>query len=252
MINKIKAYCINLERAVERHKKSEQEYQRLGVPFEFIKAVDGNKLTNQDISKLGYDELAAKNLRNIYGKRGLDHREIACALSHLKVYQKIKEEKTPIALIAEDDAEFIFDKDYLGELLKELPENWEICSLFHSGSCKRIGHYICRFDSLPGSSVCYLLTLKGAEKLLELSQPLRLAADALIGRAIYKGVLKGFGAFPVKVKHNDNSFSSLLDRGYKKNRLKGVYDFFANRFVWIRHISYFINHNENNYFSDLY
>ena len=178
--------------------------------------------------------------------------EIACSLSHLKAYQRIKEEKTPIALISEDDVVFNFNKDYLYEILAELPDNWGICFLFHRGRFRRISRHICKFDSIPGSAVCYLLTLKGAEKLLELSQPLRLGPDILIGRATFNGSLEGYGTFPVKVKHDDNCYSFLLGAPYKKNKLKELYHFLANRFAWVRRLKYFIKRDENAFFSDLY
>ena len=251
-INKLKGYCINLERAIDRHKNAENEYQRLGIPFEFIKAVDGNSLTKQDIIKLGYDETAAKRLRNIYHKRGLSRTDIGCALSHIKTYQRIKEEKTPIAFISEDDAIFSFGKNYLNKILDELPNDWEICYLFHRGLLKRISHHICKFDSFPGSAVCYLLTLKATEKLLALSKPLRLGSDILIGRATYKGILKGYGAFPIRVKHKDDYYSFLSNGSYKESKLKELYHFLANRIAWVRRVKYFLKPNKNHNLSDLY
>lgn len=237
--NKIKAYCINLKTETKRYWYAKKQLQNLKIPFEFIEAIDGKKLTDQEILKIGYDEKLAKRLRNIYHKRGLNRKEIACAYSHLKTYKKIQEDKTQIALVLEDDAIFSFDKEYLYTLLNELPSDWEICLLYHRGLCKRFSAHLCTFSSVPGGAVSYLITLRGARKLLELSKPLRLAADALIGRAIYTKFLNGYGAFSIKVKHKENFYKKL-------------YHFFSDRFIWVRDLKYFIKFNPNIYFSDLY
>lgn len=250
-IDNLKGYCINLERARERRKNAKKEYKKLGIPFEIIKAVDGKKITADEIIEVGYDDLVAKRLRNRYKNRGLTQTEIACSLSHLKAYEKIISDKTPFAMVSEDDALFPFKKDYLEKILSELPNDWEICLLFHKGNCKKISKNICQFLSPPGSAVCYLLTLKGAEKLLKIGYPLRLAADSLTGRTIYKKELIGYGAFPVKVKHNDQGYSTILGDRYSKDILKEFYRFFSNRFTWVRRLKYFL-YNKNKNFSDIY
>jgi glycosyl transferase family 25 len=251
--DKIKTYCISLKRATERREKSKQECQKLGLPFEFITAIDGKTLTNNEIIETGYNEVLAKKLRNKYQSRGLSHTDIAIALSHLKVYKKIIENQTPIALILEDDAVFNFDKKYLNKILTELPNDWEICLLFHGGLCKKFSGHIYKFKVPPGFLVCYLLTLKGAEKLLKLSRPLRLCSDTLTGRAIYKNILNGYGVLPIKVKHDDKGHSFNCSTGdNKKILLKKLYDFAANRFAWVRRLKYLIRKDPNDYFSELY
>lgn len=249
----IKTYCISLERATERREKSKQECQKLGLPFEFITAIDGKTLTDDEIIKTGYNEILGKKLRNKYQSRGLSHTDIAIALSHIKAYKKIIEDQTLIALIIEDDAVFNFNKKYLNKLLTELPNDWEICLLFHDGLCKKISSHLCKFKVPPGFLVCYLLTLKGAEKLLKLSQPLRLCSDTLTGRAIYKNILNGYGVMPIKAKHDDKGHSFNCPTGNnKKILLKKLYDFAANRFTWVRRLKYLIIKNPNDNFSELY
>jgi GR25 family glycosyltransferase involved in LPS biosynthesis len=244
-MNKIKAYCINLERAKERRENSEKQYQQLGIDFEFITAVDGKSLTDQEIQEMDYDEGAAKRLRNIQQSRGLSRMEMACSLSHLKAYRKIVEDKISIALISEDDVVFNFKKDYLENLIKELPENWEICFLFHRGLCRRISNGVCRFLSLPGGAVCYLLNLGVAQKLLDLAKPLRLGPDILIGRATLGGFLKGYGAFPVRVRHEDKNFSFLGGGLYKESIFKKIYHYLINHFILVRNIKHFFRRNKN-------
>lgn len=252
MTDKIKIYCINLKRAVERRAQAEKEFQRIGIRYEFIEAVDGKDLTDDEIARTGYNEEAAKRLRNIYKIRGLSRLEIACSLSHLKVYNKIVRDNAEVALIAEDDAFFNFDAAYLDRILAALPDKWEICFLFHRGLCKRINHYICRFQSFPGSAVCYLLSTKGAEKLLELAKPLRLAPDILIGRSTFSGFLNGYGVFPVRVIHADNNFSFLLGSSYKKRFLKDIYHFWSNHFLWVRRVRFFLSKEKKYYMKDLH
>ncbi|MFB6324673.1 glycosyltransferase family 25 protein [Pantoea deleyi] len=89
----MKIFIINLARSVERRKSMAQQLSALNLNYEFIDAIDGKKLTHDEI---------LQNTKPI--SYAVTCGEIGCSLSHIKIYKKIKSENIPIALILEDDA----------------------------------------------------------------------------------------------------------------------------------------------------
>lgn len=101
--------------------------------------------------------------------------EIACAMSHLNLLQKIIEEGNEYTLVCEDDVEIIRSGPQI------IPSH-EFDILFLNSRCKHN-----QFGELWGISSCgtdsYLITLRGAKKLITIlsqSEVLRLPVDMLI------------------------------------------------------------------------
>lgn len=99
----MKIFVINLERSFERKLALQRRFNELGLTAEFIKAVDGNVLTQEDIKA----KTCPLNYAFLPG-------EIGCALSHQLVYKKMLDEGISDALILEDD---VLLPDTLPELL---------------------------------------------------------------------------------------------------------------------------------------
>ena len=93
----LKVFVISLDRAVDRRAHMEGLLSQLGLKAEFVSAVDGRALSEADRGQ--YDSRLAR----------LDYRsemtdtEIACYLSHYRIYERICREELPLALILEDD-----------------------------------------------------------------------------------------------------------------------------------------------------
>jgi glycosyl transferase, family 25 len=69
----------------------------IGLEAEFVRAVDGRALTAAD--RRQYDtRLARLNYRS-----DMTDNEIACYLSHYRIYERIRRDDLPVALILEDD-----------------------------------------------------------------------------------------------------------------------------------------------------
>lgn len=95
----MKIFVINLKRNVDKLERILTQFKKYNiVDYEIVSAVDGNTLTKEQLKNL-YNDKAASNL--IYSMSGP---EIGCALSHLKVYEKILKQ-TKRCLILEDDVE---------------------------------------------------------------------------------------------------------------------------------------------------
>jgi GR25 family glycosyltransferase involved in LPS biosynthesis len=93
----MKIYIINLAQDQDRKQAMLVQLNAFAITnYEFVEAVDGRNLSDQELTKL-YDDKTAKKLH-----KQLARSEIGCALSHIKVYEKIiKENKR--CLILEDD-----------------------------------------------------------------------------------------------------------------------------------------------------
>ncbi|WP_164996124.1 glycosyltransferase family 25 protein [Proteus alimentorum] len=89
----MKIYIVNLEKDVERKASIKAQLDDLNLNYEFISAVYGKNLSQEEISRLSPD----------FEKTSLTLPELGCALSHLNVYKKIIENNEDIALILEDD-----------------------------------------------------------------------------------------------------------------------------------------------------
>ena len=95
----IKCFIIHLHRAAKRKINVQTMISKLKLETEVIDAVDGNKLTFDEISKY----LSKKNLYRPNYPFKINTGEIGCFLSHRAVWKKIVEEKLDFALIFEDD-----------------------------------------------------------------------------------------------------------------------------------------------------
>ena len=197
-------FVISLKRSKDRRILIKKELDHLDMPFSFFNAIDGKLLNPQLSKKMMQLRLKAyRNVENLKGKIKVRHGEVGCALSHIKIYSHIVKKNIPLSLVLEDDSE-------INENLKKIIEDplllefargggFEVLNL---GCVRREGIYmpILRFFGrrkihnnetigkparvIPGTS-CYLLTLNGAQKLLEASMPLRYVADQLLANAEY-------------------------------------------------------------------
>jgi len=96
--NDLPIFIINLARRVDRKHKLINNLNVMKIKnYTFIEAVDGSELQN-NISSEYYNKEKA-----IETKRELMPNEIACALSHLKIFRKMVDENIPYAIVMEDD-----------------------------------------------------------------------------------------------------------------------------------------------------
>ena len=88
----MKIFIVNLKHSVERRQKMEVQISSLGLSAEFIEAVDGGLMSDEEREGV----TAEVNYAFLPG-------EIGCALSHQKIYKKMIDEHIDMALILEDD-----------------------------------------------------------------------------------------------------------------------------------------------------
>ncbi len=198
----MKVYVITLKRHVKRQELMRQRMAHLGVEFEFFYGVDGYQLSESELARV--DQAYC---REHFGHE-LTHGEIGCALSHIKLYEKIQKEGIEQALILEDDAYML---SITPEIIEALPkkDKYEIIYLYH-GKAKKYpfkrslphGYQLVRYRYPTRNSrrfitgaVAYIVNASAAEKLLQQAYPIRMPADYLTGY-IQRNRLRAYGVEP--------------------------------------------------------
>jgi GR25 family glycosyltransferase involved in LPS biosynthesis len=195
-VDKIPAFCINLERRPDRWLAFSKQPAVLDLPNlkRFI-GVDGKNL---DIMKDDRIPLATK--RNIKMKTRRAHEElntaggIGCALSHIAVWEWIVENKAPITLVFEDDAKIPQDfVPYLNRCIEDSPvlkdpSTWELMIFTGQRSATKahtVDPNVVTFDAFIGLQ-CYVITQACAQRFLKEAYSLQLHID--LWMAVYKSV----------------------------------------------------------------
>lgn len=173
-------FVINLENDHARRDWISQQFDKLGIPFEFYQGVDGRALTPADLAT-SYD---AKWARRHIGK-SMSPGEIGCALSHIGVYQEIVRRQLPYALVLEDDATLPHDLAEVMEAIKPLiSANQPEVILGSCGSkvkvsppVKLAGKYQLHECSPTGIACAYVVNSIAAKSLASRLHPVRNLAD---------------------------------------------------------------------------
>ena len=201
----------------------------LGLQFEFFDAVYGKELSEVELAKVDY-----QYYQDFDNKR-LTLGEIGCSLSHIRVYEHIKKNHIPEAIILEDDAIVSTHfKAILQSTLEKLPSRYEIL-FFDHGKAKSYplikknlpeGYKLVRYRyPSPNSrrsimkATAYMVNLAGVEKLLNYAYPVRMPADFVTG-FIQKTRIHAYGIEPSCVFEGlatESEINSIEDR-YKKHK----------------------------------
>lgn len=191
-------YIINLETSSTRREYMEHLFSPYSFfNINFISAVDGRKMVENEKEKLFDEELCVKR----YG-RILNAGEIGCTLSHRKCYEKLLLSSNEYALILEDDIAFIRDVTELQNINieKKLKEDKPLIVLL-SGDYwffkkKKI---LSVFDAV--GSYAYLINKKAASLILSIDKPYNVADDWILYKRL--GV-KLYALYPYFMDANIN------------------------------------------------
>jgi glycosyl transferase family 25 len=199
-------WIVSLEGAVERRTRVAAAFSSLGLSFELVNAVDGDRLSTEDVAQYS-------RRRAVFNTgRGLACGELGVSLSHIRLYQRMVNESVPHAAIFEDDAE---PQGALRDVLMKtelFPQDWQVIT-FHSmyawsepepvGSPPIIGnHRVCSYRRTPLGAQGYLINLDGAQKVLDAAIPVSLPLDELLFRRRPAGLVR-YGIEPAVVTHAD-------------------------------------------------
>lgn len=217
----IKTYIINLETSVNR-----KEYmQALLAPYEFldvqfIKAVDGRKLTAEQIDSQFDRERSYRR----YG-RELVPGEIGCCLSHRKCYESLLKSSSKYALVLEDDIAIIQDLRNINEVDIDCLLNVDKPRvLFLSGDYWRLGNgnIVPVFDA--NGAYAYIINRSAAKVILSI-KPSHVADD---WRVYKRRKLRLYAMFPYCIDANvdmDKLPSDVAQTNWGGNKRKmGIMD----------------------------
>lgn len=206
-------FVVNMKKSIDRKQYIQKISKDIGLKFEFIEAVDGNRLSQHEIDIIYSSELSIKAIG-----RPLAKPEIGCALSHRKIYQKMIDDKIEQAIVLEDDVILYDDFIQVFDLLEQLPSDWQILLLgannlnpnqrnFLSRNIKKINDF---FIQKPltcfWGTYAYLINISGATQLLNKTQPLIMPIDHYTGDYHYINV---YTLVPFCARSNTSFDSSI-------------------------------------------
>jgi glycosyl transferase family 25 len=207
----ITIFVINLDRDSDRLKRMCREFDRVGLSFERLPGVYGTDLP-PDLKPYFCDSGGA--IVSTALRRG----EIGCYASHLSAWSRIVERGEPAALICEDDLRL---PDNMAGLLESIvsaaPRGWDVIRLssFPKKSVSHVapladGYRLVRYWKIPTLTGAYMVSRKGAEKLLRPGVRSE-AVDVEMSRPWLFGI-DAYGVDPTPVIQNiDRSMIDLMD-----------------------------------------
>lgn len=191
----IPVWVLNLERDSEKRFFMQQQLEELAIDYELINAVDKETLTPEDLQRY-----SAQNALKSIG-RELSRGEIGCALSHAKMWERIVKERHPEVLILEDDVRIGRSLAAVLANRHRFPADYELINLSTDAPQVPFGDYITDIYRVSNhqrdalSTLAYMITRKGAGKLLDKVYPIRWPADELTARTYITGLVS-YGIYP--------------------------------------------------------
>lgn len=183
MSSSVPVYVINLARSSQRWDDVKASADQFGIELRRVEAVEGKLLKADELSD--FDEAG---FRRRHGKIALPA-EIGCYFSHIKALETIIADHEAFAVIVEDDV--LFTPDFLPFISSVTKlHGWDVIKLVNhrTAAYRRFGQVEggnsigrCLHGPL-GSSAAYLVTRKGAIKLLDALKPMSLPYDVALER----------------------------------------------------------------------
>ncbi len=218
----IPVFIINLKKDIQKRAYMKSLCDQFTLHYEFIDAVDGTMLSNEESLQI-YDP--KKTIKNI--GRELSRGEIGCALSHKTIYEKILHDDIEISLILEDDIDFNLELLTLLDLKNEFQQNWELVLLgHHTGYSRNVDttasiwnqmqltekYKLVRPCEKGYGTYGYLITKSGAKKLLNHLNVIERPIDDYTGDSKYVNLYM-INPAPVKI-HDELSenYTSMKER----------------------------------------
>lgn len=156
----------------------QEQFNRLGLGWERVEAIDGNKLSTDEINKLNQRATPRK----------LSPGEIGCLQSHVKVWQRLIQQDVPAALIMEDDVlispdlpKFMYSHEWLPEddcIVRF--ETFLMPAVLGKNPSKAHERMVYPLRSLQYGCAGYIITKARAKKLLEVYHKYVDTADRLM------------------------------------------------------------------------
>jgi glycosyl transferase, family 25 len=224
---------INLGESKARLERSQQELAKFGLSFERLEAVDGRKMSKDELDKISpWDKSAFF--------KPLSPGEVGCYLSHVAAAEKIVRENWPYALVLEDDFRLTpHFNEVISTALKDAPHGFHIIKLQGNVRAGEVvasinsDHKIMRHRCISAQTVAQLWSLEGAIAFLSIARPLRRPVDVQL-KHWWEGPLNIFQVSPPIVLDGDakgttSTIGARKPKGIlnwlRRSRYKLVYSF---------------------------
>lgn len=205
-------FVITLPGSSDRQQAIAAQLARHRLSFDWLEGVNGRALDAPTRDRV-YSEPRAIG----EGGRPLSPGEIGCALSHQKIYQRMLEQDLPLVLVLEDDA--ALDADFAARLDEICAEvDWQTVDLLLLSHIQKYTAWGARPVATNRQLVKplvayngngYLLTRRGAERLLAQLRPVYQPADCW-NHLRQLGVLQMRGIVPYLINHSPLAENSLI------------------------------------------
>lgn len=230
---KLKYYVISLKHQTTRQASIKAQLDTLGINFEFFEGVNGREMSEADRALCADSDGAVLPCRwglKVKITNALTPGERGCALSHLKLYQKILDDYEAhqeqygtdfAAVIMEDDLVLNANLVLALNSLDVITEPWDVVQFSDHNSVRspasapryyfeqehglyfaRVGYPSPLLEVLQNlrrfvaCAACYVVKPQACQRLIELGYPVRIPADYLLGLLSYNR-LKTMRAYPL-------------------------------------------------------
>jgi GR25 family glycosyltransferase involved in LPS biosynthesis len=170
-----------------------------GCEYEFFYGTYGGDIDVEKYRKLG---------------SRLTRGQLACALSHYQICEKIVNENLDNVLILEDDCVFHPEVNNIAEYYSQLPNDYGI--FFLGYDCHSFNHYSSLLTQVSGGNVGYTHSMNMrrscAEMILEINKDLLWTADGVSSQVLNRYSTKFYLANPkITYQDNDGTTSTLVE-----------------------------------------
>lgn len=175
-------YAISLREHADRRQHLADACDAAGLNVVWFDAVDGRTVSS--------DEIASRESYPEAGSYPLTPTQYGCYLSHVRCWQAFLETEAPLVAIFEDDVHLADDiGPFLQQAEDRFPENGDIVKLETCLQPVRLesrpentvlGRDLYRLKGKHLGSAAYILSRKGARKLLENSEKFAMGVDAVM------------------------------------------------------------------------
>ncbi|WJG09512.1 glycosyltransferase family 25 protein [Aliiglaciecola sp. LCG003] len=124
-------YVLTLDDAVDRQENVKKVLE--GLNWSFFKATDKRNLEPEKFEENNiYDDVRHKSTKRT--TRSMKTGEVACSLSHVRMYQDMLDKNYKRILILEDDVLPEYDSlTNFNKIIQQLPDNWEVLMMGYYG-----------------------------------------------------------------------------------------------------------------------
>ena len=206
----MKAFVINLARAVERRRRMEKQFASLGLEATFHSAADIRDFTQETYTNVD------RETRRRLGLWPQADAEIACWMSHHQIMQEIVENGPETAAIFEDDAGLSADLPEVLDALECRPFAFDVVKLNRRSlkktfiPCERLdtGHRVGRVRYSDYGSEGYVITREAARHFLENTPMMMREIDQALSR-FWENGLNVFYVDPPVISHDEQDDSQI-------------------------------------------